>query len=151
MEGSKADKALATLAASVASKREAKEKAAIEARRAKQRTAKQAPRRVYLTQDNMRIAWLAGNGKSGGEIAEAIGGTTRYRIASLLRRFGLSLLGRNPSDRVLVVMVNGKSLDRITHAAVERDLDPAALAGRLLTILGSEAALLKNLLDDEGE
>lgn len=105
-------------------------------------------RRTYLAPDKMRAAWLAGNGKGLTEIAALVGGTTRVRIHTMLRSYGLGTVPKTSNEVALMVVLRRRDLDTFHAVAAQRDADAAVLAARLLTILIREPVLLGNLLDD---
>ncbi|MFO1150976.1 MAG: hypothetical protein U1E62_21585 [Alsobacter sp.] len=110
-------------------------------------------RRTYLAPDKMRAAWLAGNGKGLTEIAALVGGTTRVRVHTMLRSYGLGTVPKISNEVAMMVILRRQDLDAFHDEAAERDADPALLAAHLLTILIREPVLLTNLLDEleEGE
>lgn len=138
------DRITETLAAE-AEKRQAKRTEKAKAARRKRQT---KITRSYFGPDKLRIAYFAGQGMSGTEIATAVGGTTRYRIAALLSSVGLSTVRRKTTERVVRIPVDRALWERIVEAAVARDLDPLFVAGCLIEQVASEPVLLRNLLDD---
>lgn len=143
MSGDKIADALAAEAARRKGEREQKAKAARRKRQTK-------VSRTYHGPDQLRIAYFAGQGMSGGEIATAIGGTTRFRIAALLSKVGLSTVRRKPSERVVRINVDRTIFERLVEASVARDLDPLFAAGKILEAVASEPVLMANLLQDVG-
>ena len=122
-----------------------------DAHRARQRTAPggaQPTRRVYHEQDLLRVVYMAGEGKSAGEIVGAIGGTTRWRVYALLRKLGIALVAKPATACVVRLVCERHSFDAIARVAIANDLDPLLVAGRLLDEVAAEPALLRNLVEE---
>lgn len=132
---------------------QAKEKRNKRRRDARRETQRKAPggvqpvRRVYHDQDLLRIAYMAGEGRSAGEIVSALGGTTRWRVYALVRKLGINLAAKSPRSCVLRLLCRSSSFDTIARVALAHDLDPVFTAGRLLDELAAEPVLLENLVD----
>lgn len=138
------DKITTTLAAEAARRKDERDQKARAARRKRQTKVS----RTYYGPDQLRIAYFAGQGMSGGEIALAIGGTTRFRIAALLSKVGLSTVRRKPAERVIRINVDRALFEALVEASVARDIDPLFAAGRILEAVASEPVLMANLLQD---
>jgi hypothetical protein len=98
----------------------------------------------------MRAAFMAGQGLSGGEIAEILGGTTGRKIRSMLHNAGIRML-RRPGDHDIVRYdCTRKEARALREAAFSRDLDPSELARTIVCRVLEFPVLLDNLLDDGG-
>lgn len=107
------------------------------------------PRRAYVPADLLRIAYLAGAGKSAGEIADAVGGTTRDRVAAMLSNKGIALLPKRADEVAITVVLPKTALSALSKFALARDTDPALVAAEALRALADEPTILANLVDDE--
>ncbi|NKB83327.1 hypothetical protein HED51_06140 [Ochrobactrum grignonense] len=67
-------------------------------KQAEKRAAEAMPRRVWYGPDKMRAAYLAGQGKSGEEIARIIGGTTAPRVRTMLHGHDIPLMRNGGHD-----------------------------------------------------
>lgn len=115
---------------------------AVSAEIAKRAQSNKLPRRPWYGPDKLRAAHLAGQGKSGEEIAAIIGGTTGPRVRAMLRAHDISLLGNGRND---VILITWKKDDReaIEKAAYMRDRDPEELAALIVrkVLAGGDRAI----------
>ena len=93
---------------------------------------KTPPRNRWTTGDVIRIAILAGQGASAGQIAKIIGGTTPDRVRSVCREYGIPLLRTNSGEDFL--MIRWKTGDRaLLNAEADRlDREPGELAALIV-------------------
>jgi len=90
------------------------------------------PSKTWHTADVLRAVYLAGQGKSAGEIARVIGGTTPDRVRAMLRAHGFGLMRTQGNEDIL--FVRWKSQDRaMLDAAADRlDREPGELAALIV-------------------
>lgn len=93
---------------------------------------KTPPRNRWTTGDVIRIAILAGQGASAGQIAKIIGGTTPDRVRSVCREYGIPLMRTNSGEDFL--MIRWKTGDRaLLDAEADRlDREPGELAALIV-------------------
>lgn len=148
----KLDKAVAALEAASARKRvrvaEVEAKADRLRTKLRQSRQREAPRRRWLAPDIIRMAVMAGEGRSAGEIAEAIGGTTRYRVAAALSKHGIALVPKRAAETCVRLTVPRTVVAALARVAVDRDVAPEVLIADALAVLAAEPVVLSNLLDD---
>lgn len=104
--------------------------------------------RSYLNHEIVRMAFMAGQGYTPGQIAETMGNdATGGRVGAQLRKYGVSLPRRGDDDIMQIrwSLRDRKALDAI---ADKRSQDAPDIAVVLLRILLSEPVLLGNLLDE---
>lgn len=115
------------------------------------RPRRRAPRRKTLSYSvpmKIRMAYLAGQGRSGGEIAEEIGIDDPQRVRSALRNMGIRLLREPGGMELIMVHVARPVRDAMVEIADRAELTPEELAARILTLMCvEERVMLENLLD----
>lgn len=101
----------------------------------------------YTPAQIAQAAFLAGRGASAKEIADTLE-TTPVRVYGLCHRVGVTLTPKGQSYVSIVVPVDRTAMQAIERAAIEHDVDPAALAGRLLREIIDAPDLLRSLAVD---
>lgn len=91
-----------------------------------------ANRRVWYGPDKLRAAFLAGQGKSGEEIARIIGGTTAPRIRTMLHGHGIALYRKGGHDDCLMLHWKKGDREMIEKHAAKRERDPAELVALIV-------------------
>ncbi len=99
---------------------------------ASKRATEAAGRRVWYGPDKLRAAYLAGQGKTGTEIAQILGGTTAARVVAMLHEHDIPLLRRG--GYYTYTMLKWKVWDReqIEKHAAKRERTPAELAALIV-------------------
>lgn len=94
-------------------------------RKAKQKRLwrRRQPRRQYHAPEQMRAAYMAGQGCSGEEIAKAIGSTSGDRIRSMLGHFGLKMVRPSHLHAVYQIVCLKREASPIRIAALSVDMD----------------------------
>lgn len=105
------------------------------------------PRRVWVGQDKLRIAYYAGQGLSSGQISEAIGGTTPSRVRAFLSKNGLELHGRH-GRRVLRVLVRTSHAAAFASLAANREREPEEIAALLIRAAVQRPELIDELIHE---
>lgn len=109
------------------------------------------PRRKTISYSvlmKIRGAYLAGMGKGGREIADAIGVSDPQKVRLMLRAQSTPLLRSGGTDDVLMLVIPRQVSALITEMAMRADAEPAAFAARVLTtMVRDEAVMLANILD----
>ena len=108
-------------------------------------------RRMYHAPEQMRAAFLAGQGLSGQEIADQLGGTTGPKVRAMLRKCGVKLIRRPGAEELLTLRWSRRDRAAFEAAADARELDAADLAVELLRALLDEPVVMDNLLDREAD
>lgn len=106
-------------------------------------------RRVYHAPEQMRAAFLAGQGHSGGEIAGILGGTTGPKIRAMLRKCGIKMQRKAGAEELVTIRWSRRDHSAFVLIADRHEMDAADLAAELLRALAAEPVLLLNLLDRE--
>lgn len=118
-------------------------------KQAEKRASGAAGRRVWYGPDKLRVAFLAGQGKTGDEIAKIIGGTTAARVTAMLHEHDIPMLRRGGNASFL--MMKWKTADRelLDRHAAKRERDPAELAALIVrkVMQGGDKAI-DTLVDD---
>jgi hypothetical protein len=109
------------------------------------------PIRPFYGREKMRAAFMAGQGMSGGEIAEILGGTTGGKIRSMLHNAGIRMLRRPGDHDVVRYDCTRKEGRALREAAFARDLDPSQLARTIVARALEFPVLVDNLLDEGNE
>lgn len=99
---------------------------------------------AYSTSLKIRIAFMAGEGKTAREICDELGISDPHKLRTMLRSIGL----RPRSSRSIVVPADTDLLEALGAAADRADLAPEEFAGQVLSVMVmEEPAILKNLLE----
>lgn len=98
----------------------------------KRADANKLPRRVWYGPDKLRAAYLAGQGKSGDEIAQVIGGTNGARVRAMLSSHGIPMMRQAGNQDILFVKWKKHDREALEKAAAKRDRDPAELAALIV-------------------
>ena len=101
----------------------------------------------YSAAEIARVGFLAGRGASAKEIAEALESTPE-RIYGLCHRVGITLTPKGQGYVSIVAPVDRVAMQAIERAAIEHDVEPAAMAGRLLREIADDPDLLRSLVVD---
>lgn len=113
------------------------------------RKPRKVPPRVWYGQDKLRAAYYAGQGKSGKEIAQIIGGTDASRVRAMLNAHGVPLLRQAGVEEALLIRWKRADRDALEKAAEIRDCDPADLAALIIRkVLSSDPDLLGGLVHE---
>ena len=118
-------------------------------KQADKRAAEAAGRRVWYGPDKMRAAYLAGQGKTGDEIAKVMGGTTAARVTALLHEHDIPMLRRG--GYYTYTMLKWKVWDReqIEKHAAKRERTPGELAALIVRkIMQGGDKAIDALVDD---
>lgn len=116
---------------------------------ASKRATEAAGRRVWYGPDKLRAAYLAGQGKSGTEIAQILGGTTAARVVAMLHEHDIPLLRRG--GYYTYTMLKWKVWDReqIEKHAAKRERTPGELAALIVRkIMQGGDKAIDALVDD---
>jgi len=108
---------------------------------------KASVRRVWYGPDKLRLAYLAGQGMTASQIADAMGGTTGPRVRSLLAKVGLQLLG-TAGRQVVQVKVRSADANALAAQAVKRDREPEELAALVISAAVKDPDLIDSLVDE---
>lgn len=104
------------------------------------------PRRPWYGPDKLRAAYMAGQGASANEIAEAIGGTAGNRVRSMLRAHGLPLMREHNGEDILFIRWKVADRQKLNAAADRLDRDPADLAAIIVRKVLADKKLLDSLV-----
>jgi len=94
-----------------------------------------------------RTAYMAGQGASAREIADATGSTPE-KVYGLCRRTGIALSPKGQAFTTLPLRIDRAAMQAIEKAALEHDVEPLALAGRLLREVADDPELMHSLVVD---
>ncbi|MBS7698680.1 MULTISPECIES: hypothetical protein [unclassified Chelatococcus] len=111
------------------------------------KTRRSTPRRLYYGPEKMRAAFMAGAGRSGTEIATALGGTSSHKVRAMLRKAGLAMPS-TADDRPLPLVLRRRELSALETAADRRDVSPEQLATAVLRACIADPVLFDNIIDD---
>jgi len=99
------------------------------------------PSKRWHTADVIRLAYLAGEGKSAGEIARIIGATTPERVRAAARFHGIQLLRGVGNEDILQVRWKREDRQKLDATADKMDRNPGELAALVLRkALGDRSA-----------
>lgn len=99
------------------------------------------PSKRWNTGDVIRLAYLAGQGASAGEIAKVIGATTAERVRAAARFHGVQLLRGVGNEDILQVRWKREDRLKLDATADKMDRDPGELAALVLRkALGDRSA-----------
>jgi hypothetical protein len=99
-------------------------------------------RRAWSASELMLAAFLAGQGRTGGEVAGRLGGTTGPRVRSRLRAAGVHMT----DQAVLAVALPGPMMAGLEELASGLGLEPARLLSDVVAVLAAEPSLLAAVL-----
>lgn len=106
------------------------------------------PRRPWYGPDKLRAAFLAGQGKSAGEIASIIGGTTGPRVRSMLRVHNIPLLREKGGEDILFVKWKRSDREALEKAALAMDRDGSELAALIVRKVLETPQMAREMIDD---
>lgn len=102
----------------------------------------------YPVATKVRAAFLAGQGKTPRQIADATGISTPDKARGLLRSLDILLPPEVRGTETVVVRLTHGAVDAMAVMADRAGMDPATFAARVLTMMVvEEAEVLRNLLD----
>jgi hypothetical protein len=108
-------------------------------------------RRQYHAPEQMRAAYLAGQGCSGEEIAKAIGGTSGDNIRSMLGRFGLKMFRPSRFHTVIQIVCLKREVEAVRKAASAADMDIAVFMLLSAGIVAADRDLTSRVVADAAE
>jgi hypothetical protein len=104
--------------------------------------------RSYLNHEIVRMAFMAGQGMTPGQIAETMGGeATGGRVGAQLRKYGVHL-PRKGDDDIMQLRWSQRDRRALDAIAEKRQHDAPDIAVIALRILIAEPILFGNLLDE---
>lgn len=107
------------------------------------------PRRTWYGPDKLRAAYMAGQGASAGEIAQAIGGTSGPRVRVMLRAHGIQLMRERGGEDILFVRWKRGDREALEKVALAMDRDGAELAALIVRkVLAADPSMLRELVHD---
>lgn len=107
------------------------------------------PPRVWYGPDKLRAAYLAGQGKSGTEIAQILGGTDGPRVRAMLNTHGIPLMRAAGNEDILYVRWKRQDRETLNRVAARLDRDPADLAALIVRkVLAADPKLLGELVHE---
>lgn len=113
------------------------------------RPKRKQPPRVWYGQDKLRAAYYAGQGKSGKEIAQIIGGTDPARVRAMLNSHGIPLMRQAGSEDVLLIRWKRADREALNRTANRLDRDPGDLAALIVRkVLAADPSLLSELVHE---
>lgn len=92
------------------------------------------PRKGYTPPVKLRAAFLAGRGRSAGNIAKVLGNTTPQQVYSLVKSLGLEFVPKNPHESADVFVCRSRVLQLLEKAATDNGVSPAILFGKVLEL-----------------
>ncbi len=118
-------------------------------KQANKRASEAAGRRVWYGPDKLRAAYLAGQGKTGDEIAKIIGGTTAARVTAMLHEHDIPMLRRGGFYTYMLLKWKIWDRELIEKHAAKRERDPAEMAALIVRkVLAGGDKAIDALVDD---
>lgn len=99
---------------------------------------RRSPTRLYHAPEMMEMAYLAGRGWSGEEIAQKIGGTTGPKVRAVLRKFHLRMVRSSWREAVFQIVCRVSVQEKLVAIADARDIELDVMLVDLLERLDEE-------------
>lgn len=103
----------------------------------------------YPMQTKVKVAFMAGQGKTPRQIADATGITTPHKVRGLLRTLEIHSLPEMKGCEIVVLVLEHDTVEAVAAMADRAGIDPPSFAARVITtMVMDEPTVLRNLLQE---